>query len=1023
MKLLIVDDHQLNLKLLRAKLESDGHEVIDAADGVEALEVLQHEAVDGVVSDILMPRMDGYRLCMEIRSSPTLALLPFILYTSTYNSPGDRKLAESLGADAYLAKPAPTEKIVAALQGAVAARSARGGPLPATLSEPAPLMKQYNEVLIRKLEEKGLELERTHEGLVESQARLSGLIASAMDAIIATDANHRIVLFNDAAGRMFGCPREHAIGRPLNDFIPPRLREGHDRHLARFAREEVGARRMGPRDVAALRADGSEFPIEANISRLETSNGPLFTAFIRDVTERRRAEDALQASEAGLRRAQDVARMAHALVDADGALKSCSETLAGLLGVDSPPSRYEEWLEIMHPADRDGGAEASATARRTGKRVDFDYRIFREDEWRRIKHVVEPFHGSDGSMRMFSTFQDITEQRRAEDKIRQLNHVYAVLSGIRGLIVRVADRKDLFEEACRILVDTGHFSKAWIGMVEEGTQSVRFLAGAGATGAYFEELQGRLSTGAYGLMGEVARVLRSGQPFLANDVASDPTVAERIRLVESGSLSLALLPLVMEGRTVGVLSIHAPVTGFFDDEEAKLLLALAGDISFALDHLDKAHRLSYLANHDVLTGLPNRALATELLSRQLAEAGGEGSTCVALLDLVRLRRINETLGRQSGDDLLLQVAGRLRALATSVARVGPDVFLIQMNDCGSAVELAREFEHITTSCFDRPFIVNGEEVRMDCRLGVAVFPGDGDDVESLLRNAEAALRQSKASMKSLVFYAPAMNASASEALAMESRLRRAIEREEFVLYYQPRIRFTDRTICGVEALIRWQDPEHGLVPPMRFVPLLEETGLIGSVGLWALRRALNDLRGWTDAGASPIRVAVNVSPLQLNHGNFVQQLKELLQHGNLGECLELEITESVIMDDVDNKISMLKEIRDLGVNIAVDDFGTGYSSLAYIARLPITSLKIDRSFITDMTIGPEGYILVSSVLALAHALKLKVVAEGVETEEQAQLLKLLACDEAQGYLFSRPVPAEQLHRMLLSGSPLPWPVG
>ncbi|RYF96052.1 MAG: EAL domain-containing protein [Caulobacteraceae bacterium] len=281
------------------------------------------------------------------------------------------------------------------------------------------------------------------------------------------------------------------------------------------------------------------------------------------------------------------------------------------------------------------------------------------------------------------------------------------------------------------------------------------------------------------------------------------------------------------------------------------------------------------------------------------------------------------------------------------------------------------------------------------------------------------MRQAKANMQAVMFYAPQMNASASEALAMESRLRRAIERGEFVLHYQPKVRLSDRRICGVEALIRWQDPDHGLIPPMKFIPFLEEAGLIASVGRWALQRALQDLNGWTEGGAAPVRVAVNVSPLQLNQGDFVQQLRELLASAAREDCLELEITENVIMDDVDNKIGMLEEIRAMGVSVAIDDFGTGYSSLAYIARLPITSLKIDRSFVTDMVGGPGGYVLVSSVIALAHALNLQVVAEGVETEEQARLLQLLACDEAQGYLFGKPLPADQLFQLLASGEPLP----
>ena len=1026
MKLLIVDDHDLNLKLLRAKLEGDGHEVLEAVDGVEALEVLHREGVDGVVSDILMPRMDGYRLCMEVRSRPALARLPFVLYTSTYNSPGDRKLAESLGADAYLAKPAPTERIVSALQVAAAARREMDAPQAITLSEPAPLMKQYNEVLIRKLEEKGLELERTHEGLLESQARLSGLIASAMDAIVAVNEAHRIVLFNEAAGRMFHCSPEQALGRPLNDFIPARSRDLHNRHLVNFVEEALAAQPTGPRNVAARRVDGTEFPIEASISCLQTPQGQLFTVFIRDVTERRRAEIALRTSEAGLRRAQDLALMAHAVVNARGIVESSSDSFVALLGArgGTTPHTLSEWLERVHPDDRGDFTAICAQVGRIRSRADFEYRIQRNGEWRRIQHILEPLpspSSDDGELRTFNTMQDVTAQRQSEDKIRQLNHVYAVLSGINSLIVRATDRDDLFQQTCRILVETGRFAKAWIGMVDEGVEPIRILAWAGAPSQFFDDLQERLRTNAAATHGVLGHALNGHDPVVSNDIANDPIVIERKKLVESGSLSFALLPLVVGERTVGVLSIHAPVVNFFDDEEMKLLLGLAGDMSFALDHLLKSDRISYLANHDVLTGLPSRTLAIELLTQQIAEPERTGLlSCVAVLDLVHFRRINETLGRGAGDELLMQVASRLRTIDSFAARLAADVFSLQLTDCRSAAELAREFESIASTCFENPFHLEGEEVRMGCRIGAAVFPGDGEDAEALLHNAEAALRQARAAAEPFVFYAPGMNASASEALAMESKLRRAIEREEFVLHYQPKVRFSDRCICGAEALIRWQDPENGLVSPSRFIPVLEETGLISAVGKWVLQRALLDLASWTDAGASPIRVAVNVSPLQLNQANFAALVGKLLGDGSdVGDSLELEITESTIMEDVENKITMLREIRELGVHISVDDFGTGYSSLAYISRLPITSLKIDRAFITGMTEGPEGYILVSSIIALAHALKLKVVAEGVETEEQARLLNLLACDEAQGYLFSKPVPADQLQRLLLAGGALP----
>lgn len=1023
MKLLIVDDHDINRKLLRAQLEGDGHVVVHASDGVEALELLARETVDGVISDILMPRMDGYRLCMEIRSRAGINGLPFILYTSTYNSPEDLERAESLGADAYLAKPAPTARIIAAVVAAAETdRIKRAMQAPAVV-EPAPLMKQYNEVLIRKLEEKSLELEQTHEGLLETQARLSGMIASAMDAIIAVDDSRRIVLFNTAAGRMFRCDPVAALGRPLNDFIPTGSRETHDRHMAAFAQEVDLSRSMGPREVFALRADGSEFPIEANISRMPTSQGALFTVFIRDVTERHRARAALQQSEAGLLRAQEMAQMGHAIVNAKGEVENRSTSFAAMLGVpmDKVPRTVMEWMSYVREEDRPKLQWAVEEARQFGRRADLEYSVRRGSEWRRIRHILEPLEErtDDGGLRTISTFQDVTVERRKEQHIEQLNRVYAVLSQINSLIVHVDNRSELFHQACRIVVETGRFTKAWIGVVEEGLELVRIVAWAGADGGYFVDLQNRFRTNSANRTGALATMLSSGEPYISNDVATDGVVVERDKLLDAGSRSIALLPLKISQRVVGVISIHAPTAGFFDKEETELLQGLANDIAFALDHLIKAERISHMAYHDTLTGLSNRLSFAEMLAHELADdARDDRLGCVALIDLVRFRRINETLGRRAGDDLLVEVAQRLRQRDPTVARLGPDVFAVRVDQRRSAAELARYLEHLVHECFDRPFTVGGKEVRVGCRIGAAVFPGDGDDPEGLLRNAEFALRKARTVVEPVVFYAADMNAAVNDALLLETRLRRAIAREEFLLHYQPKVRLSDHRIVGVEALIRWQDPELGLVMPMRFIPVLEETGLIGMVGKWALRRALDDAARWRASGAAPLRVAVNVSPLQLNEPNFASEVASLIAQGG-ADTLELEITESLIMDDVEHKILMLEKLRRLGVQIAVDDFGTGYSSLASISRLPITSLKIDRAFVIGMTTAPQGYILVSSIIALAHALNLKVVAEGVETAEQAQLLSLLRCDEAQGYLFSRPLASEPLLELLLAERALP----
>jgi len=316
-----------------------------------------------------------------------------------------------------------------------------------------------------------------------------------------------------------------------------------------------------------------------------------------------------------------------------------------------------------------------------------------------------------------------------------------------------------------------------------------------------------------------------------------------------------------------------------------------------------------------------------------------------------------------------------------------------------------------------PFRLNDAVLRLSAKVGVALFPDDGADADTLVRNAEAALKAAKASGERYLLHTQNMTEMIAGKLTLENQLRQALENHEFVLHYQPKVNLATGKLTGAEALIRWNDPRTGLVPPGRFIPILEETGLIHEVGRWALRQAIDDYLRWRRAGLAAVRIAVNVSALQLRNRGFVDEIKQALgSDAQAAAGLELEITESLIMEDIKGNIASLQAIRDLGVRIAIDDFGTGFSSLNYLAKLPADTLKIDRAFVLDITAAPERLALVSTIIGLAHSLKLNVVAEGVETEEQSRLLRLLNCDEMQGFLFSKAVPAEIFESKFLTPS-------
>jgi diguanylate cyclase (GGDEF)-like protein len=391
-----------------------------------------------------------------------------------------------------------------------------------------------------------------------------------------------------------------------------------------------------------------------------------------------------------------------------------------------------------------------------------------------------------------------------------------------------------------------------------------------------------------------------------------------------------------------------------------------------------------------------------------------------MIDIERFKTVNDAFGRQSGDQLLKEVAARMKQAGkdeTRMARLGADHFALMSDDAQSESEVARLTERRFQEIFEAPFALAGHELRVAARFGIAIYPSDGEDAEALLRSAEAALKKAKAGGERYLFYAQDMTERTAEKLALESRLRQALESDEFVLHYQPKVDAETRELVGVEALIRWQSPELGLVPPVKFIPLLEETGLILDVGAWALKRAARDHRRWVESGLKAPRIAVNVSAIQLRQRNFVATLQRALAKGTPAPGVDLEITESLIMQDIEANIGKLKQVRALGVGLAIDDFGTGYSSLSYLAKLPIETLKIDRSFIVTMLQDSNPMTLVQTILTLAHSLRLKVVAEGVETEDQARVLRLLRCDQMQGFLFSKPLPAEELVKLLRNGIP------
>jgi diguanylate cyclase (GGDEF)-like protein/PAS domain S-box-containing protein len=449
-------------------------------------------------------------------------------------------------------------------------------------------------------------------------------------------------------------------------------------------------------------------------------------------------------------------------------------------------------------------------------------------------------------------------------------------------------------------------------------------------------------------------------------------------------------------------------SGVFDGDK---LLALEGFITDITERKMMEARIEYLAYYDSLTGLPNRNLFIDRLTQGIAR-GEYGNKIVAVLsiDIDRFKSINDA-GIDTGDAVLKEVAGRLMESVRdgdTVSRLGNDNFGVLLIDIAQSKDIILIVEKMMKSA-SQPIHFNGNEIVITLSVGISTYPADGNDASSLMKKADLAFAKAKQQgRKTYQFYTEGLDVKASEFVLMEKNLFNAIKNEEFILYYQPYWDIYTKKIAGMEALIRWKSPELGLVSPGKFIPILEDTRMIIEVGEWILRTALKKVKEWQNKGHSVVPVSVNLSLIQFRQKDLAEMVKK-----TMGECgfypslLTLEITESAFMQDIDSASSVLKKLKDLGISISIDDFGTGYSSLAYLKRFPIDNLKIDISFIRELATDPDTASIVTAIIAMAHTLNLKTIAEGIETEEQWKILRLLRCDMGQGYYVSRPLPAAE----------------
>jgi diguanylate cyclase (GGDEF)-like protein/PAS domain S-box-containing protein len=1092
---LIVDDRAINRQFLETLLNYAGYRVVHGVNGQEALEVARTEHPALVISDVLMPVMDGIELVRHMQADPELAQIPVIFYTATYRMSEARQMAQGCGVKTVLAKPAEPQRILDAVTEALggAATPHKGGApqhLASSAAHQSEIQQRLHQTLLASGADAGTVATSMVRGPDKIQAlslRLAALLELSMVLPGERDPWQLLKMFCRAAEDLMSAA---VVAVGMGD------KRGQRRHACRDLEERdvealfvaldpcTGALRdflatgkpftlaeagEGP----ALRALPAWHPLSRDFLIIPVMSGrqargwiylaekrsatlfddedmqfatmlaaqlaPSYEALIlydevqrhaerleQEVIEREQLTGRLQESEAGLRRAQLMTRLAHVITGPDGAFLSYSETLPQLAGVTSGqmPPTTRAWLDFVHPCDRNLFRDACIRAGRSGMRTEVEYRLQRGDGTSIVlQQVMEPLQGqtdADGRTRWFNTIQDVTEQKEQQRRIAKLNRIYAVLSGINSAIVRIHNRKDLLQEACRVAVDLGTFSMAWAGLIEPGALDGEVVARMGGQKEYLEGIHLTIRSDSPDSLRPGCTALREKRAVICNDVSLEPTLDRfRDELLAYGHRSVASLPLILDGVAVGVISLFAGETGFFDDEEIRLLSELAGDLSFGLQFIQKEERLNYLAYYDGLTGLPNGMLLRDRLAQQLQGAKHNREImAVIAVDLIGFSRLNDALGRHAGDAVLVQVAQRLKselAEPASIARFGGDSFIIAVPELQQATDAVSILERQVFHAIDIPFLIDGQEVRISARAGVSLFPNDGGDSAELIKNAEVALNKARSGSERYVFYAPRMNASIAARLALESELRRALDARQFVVHYQPRVDVLSGRIVSAEALIRWQHPERGIIPPVEFVPLLEETGLIVHVGAWVIDAVCEQQAAWARQRIEIVPIAINLSTVQFKKGQVVQTIRDAIaRHGVRNEHLEFELTESIVVDDPEQAACDLRALKDVGVRLSLDDFGTGYSSLAYLKRFPFDAVKIDRAFVTDITRSAEDAAIATAVIAMAHSLGLRVVAEGVETEGQLRYLRKQRCDEIQGYFFSPPVPAADFELMLRS---------